>query len=85
MRQQYITSREFRECIKVIKENVMLNDANVNARNNSEFIPLNSIFYNDDDDKNVLKIIKILVDAGSELNNIDGLNGGILGHLLVDV
>lgn len=145
MRQQDITSREFRKCIEVIKENDMLNGAmngtgktllmlyidkpnfvkllidegvdvniaelrgytalhyaaennnievinylinngaNVNARNVSGFIPLNNILYDDENEKNLLKVIKILVDAGSDLNNIDGFNGGILGDLLVGV
>ena len=145
MRQQDITSREFRKCIEVIKENDMLNGAmngtgktllmlyidkpnfvkllidegvdvniaelrgytalhyaaenknievinylinngaNVNARNVSGFIPLNNILYDDENEKNLLKVIKILVDAGSDLNNIDGFNGGILGYLLVGV
>ena len=152
MRQQDITSREFRKCIEVIKENDMLNGpmtgtgktllmlyiekpnfvkllidegvdvnialtsgdtalhyavetknievinylinngANVNARNGMilgfgvpQAIPLNHFLYNDENDKNVLEVIKILVDAGSELNNIDGFNGGILGHLLIGV
>ena len=138
MRQQDITSREFRKCIEVIKENDMLNGAmtgtgktllmlyiekpnfvkllidegvdvnialtsgdtalhyavekknievinylinngaNVNARNGMilgfgvpQAIPLNHFLYNDENDKNVLEVIKILVDAGSELNNID--------------
>ena len=148
---QDITSREFRKCIEVIKENDMLNGGmtvgktllmiyidkpnfvkilidegadvnialtngdtalhyaveiknievinyliqnggNVNARNGMilgfgipQAIPLNHILYNDENDKNVLEVIKILVDAGSELNNIDGSNGGILGHLLLGV
>lgn len=151
MRQQDITSREFRKCIEVIKENDMLNGpmtvgktllmiyidkpnfvkilidegadvnialsngdtalhyaveiknievinylinngANVNARNGMilglglpQAIPLNHILYNDENDKNVLEVIKILVDEGSELNNIDGTNEGILGHLLLGV
>ena len=141
-----ITSRKFRDCIKVIKENNMLDNAmmnngntllmlyiekpnlvkilineganvniekndritalhmavennnievvkllinnggDVNIRTDSGSIPLAFYIYDDSSSsKDILKIIKLLVDADSrEINNINGFNGGILGDLLVN-